>query len=125
MANGLSTALAGLAGPFAFTTESTGWWDSITLNYNVEANLYNAATSNHVEALDAYFAPVASLLPLGRARARTLWQGGGHEPYGATAQRTQAMGCACVDYASCGRRRPYDSAPRGSVLPRGATSLVA
>ena len=113
VANGASTAMAGLAGPFAFTTESTGWWDSLTLNYNLEAILYHAATSNHIESLEPYFPAILSLLPLGRARARATWSAGGHESFGATAQRLEAMGCACVDYSACVVDRAGRTCPAG------------
>lgn len=50
-----------------------GWCDRLTLDYNVEANYFGAASSNHLDAMLPYFPTMSSLLDSGRRRAAMPW----------------------------------------------------
>jgi hypothetical protein len=93
--------IPGLLGPWSLQ-DPVGWSDDVTLDYNVEANFYGAASSNHPEAMMSYFATLEGLVPLGRLRASLpSWHLGGHETHQTHGQQTEAMGCACNNYDHC------------------------
>jgi hypothetical protein len=93
--------ITGLLGPFS-TLDPVGWADGITLDYNAEANLYGAASSNHAGVMNSYFPTLLAAIPLGKARASLpSWHLGGHESTGSHGQQTEAMGCGCSEYNHC------------------------
>ena len=51
-----------------------GWCDRLTLDYNVEANYFGAASSNHLESMLPYFPTMSPLLESGRRRAKMSWE---------------------------------------------------
>jgi hypothetical protein len=95
--------IPGLLGPWSLQ-DPVGWSDDVTLDYNVEANFYGAASSNHADTMWSYFPTLTALMPLGRERASLQnWVQGGHESGGTFGQMTEAMGCCCDDYNHCYR----------------------
>ena len=97
----VSGVIPGLLGPWSLQ-DPVGWSDDVTLDYNVEANFYGAASSNHAETMHSYFPTLEALVPLGRQRASLKnWAQGGHESAGMFGQMTEAMGCNCDNYYHC------------------------
>merc|ERR1719265_2443389 len=98
---GMGGVIPGLVGPWSLQ-DPVGWYDDVTLDYNVEANYYGAASSNHPDSMFPYFPTLTALIPLGRQRARLkTWDQGGHEAHGTFGQQTEAMGCSCNNYDHC------------------------
>ena len=62
----------GLLGPWSMMNP-VGWCDRLTLDYNVEANYWGAASSNHLEAMEPYFPTMDSMLESGKRRANMSW----------------------------------------------------
>eukprot|EP00729_Bicosta_minor_P008806 gene8806-28885_t len=75
---------AGLLGPWSLL-DPVGWFDDLTLDYNVEANYW---------AMKPYFATMDAMVPLCERRARlSTWGHGGHGSNVAFGQQTDMMGC--------------------------------
>ena len=105
--------IPGLLGPWSLQ-DPVGWSDDVTLDYNVEANFYGAASSNHPEAMWPYFPTLTALIPIGQQRASLSWWGqGGHESAGFYGQMTEAMGCNCNNYFHCYRQGNGQRCPDG------------
>ena len=62
----------GLLGPWSMMNP-VGWCDRLTLDYNVEANYFGAASSNHLDAMLPYFPTMTSMLESGKRRAKMSW----------------------------------------------------
>eukprot|EP00927_Polykrikos_kofoidii_P025258 TRINITY_DN22729_c0_g1_i1.p1 TRINITY_DN22729_c0_g1~~TRINITY_DN22729_c0_g1_i1.p1 ORF type:complete len:1031 (+),score=146.22 TRINITY_DN22729_c0_g1_i1:201-3095(+) len=62
------SASPGLFGPFV-TSDDVRWMGDVTLNYNAEATYYGAASSNHLEVFEPYFATILQFLPSARRLA--------------------------------------------------------
>ena len=62
----------GLLGPWSMMNP-VGWCDRLTLDYNVEANYFGAASSNHLASMLPYFPTMTPLLESGRRRANMSW----------------------------------------------------
>jgi len=94
--------------------DPVGWRDNVTLDYNVEANFYGAASSNHPKAIWPYYPTLSALIPLGQQRASLpSWSQGGHESGGYYGQMTEAMGCNCNDYMHCFEEADGSRCPDG------------
>lgn len=105
--------IPGLLGPWSMQ-DPVGWSDDVTLDYNVEANFYGAASSNHPEAMWPYFPTLSALIPIGQQRASLSWWGqGGHESAAFYGQMTEAMGCNCNNYYHCYRQGNGQRCPDG------------
>jgi len=70
--DGGTNLCTGLLGPWSMMNP-VGWCDRLTLDYNVEANYFGAASSNHLSAMEPYFPTMAPLLESGRRRASMSW----------------------------------------------------
>ena len=44
--------------------DPVGWFDDLTLDYNVEANYWGAASANRLDAMLPYFATMDAMVPL-------------------------------------------------------------
>ena len=62
----------GLLGPWSMMNP-VGWCDRLTLDYNVEANYFGAASSNHLDSMKPYFPTMQPLLESGKRRANMSW----------------------------------------------------
>jgi len=80
-----------------FTSDTPGWNGDHTLDYNVQANIYGSASSNHMEQIIPYLDQIASdwhlTLSALRANANWLAKGSAAGP-GAT---SQSMACGYME----------------------------
>jgi hypothetical protein len=84
---------AGLLGPWS-VQDPIGWFDDLTLDYNVEANYWGAASANRLEAMEPYFATMDAMVPLCKRRAALpSWSHGGHGSITTWGQQTDMIGC--------------------------------
>eukprot|EP01043_Picozoa_sp_COSAG02_P084006 COSAG02_NODE_21915_length_770_cov_1.095380_1_plen_201_part_10 len=79
---------AGLLGPWSMQ-DPVGWFDDLTLDYNVEANYWGAASANRLEAMLPYFVTMDAMVPLCKRRAALKdWSRGGHGSIKSWGQQT-------------------------------------
>ena len=91
--------------PLPFTAvllqDPVGWFDDLTLDYNVEANYWGAASANRLEAMTNYFATMDAMVPLCEKRAALkTWGRGGHGSSATWGQQTDMMGCGPEGWAA-------------------------
>eukprot|EP00038_Savillea_parva_P031017 m.82296 g.82296 ORF g.82296 m.82296 type:complete len:1149 (+) comp9456_c0_seq1:212-3658(+) len=93
---------AGLLGPWSLQ-DPVGWEDHLTLDYNVEANYWGAASSNRLDAMLPYFPMATALIPECRRRAALkTWSHGGHSAFNIWGQASEMIGCGPTSFSVMG-----------------------